>query len=111
ALLVQATVAFGAISLVRDAKPACTIVLASDAGDVEKLAAEELQTYLNKISGGMVPISSDPSVTGNRVLLGVFGRRPVEDWKGESPRSEAFAIEPRARGADAMDLLLVETGG
>lgn len=70
------------MTLVNKGKPACTIVIAPDAGEQEKLAATELQTYLRKMSGAEVPISTDAMVAGSRILLGVCGRAPVADWKG-----------------------------
>ncbi len=109
--LVPASFVSAGMMLVRDGQPACTIVIASDAGDQEKLAADELQAYLSKMSGAKVPIGSEPSPAGNRILIGVFGRRPVEDWTGERPRRDAFAIETRARETGGTDLLLVGGDG
>src|SRR2546425_760866 len=91
-MLLPPTLASARMTLVRDGKATCTIVIAPNAGDEEKLAAQELQTYLSKISGSKVPIGSDPSAAGNRILIGVFGEHPVEGWKGKRPRSDAFAM-------------------
>ena len=46
---------FGA-DLVRDGKPCSEIVIAEHAGDGVRLAARDLQTYLQKISGAKLPI-------------------------------------------------------
>src|SRR5207249_2399332 len=105
--LAPGTLLSARMTLVHDGKPTCTIVIAPDAADQEKLAAQELQTYLTKMSGAKVPISSDPSIAGNRILLGVFGQSPVPDWNGERPRQDAFAIETRAGQESGTDLLLV----
>jgi hypothetical protein len=96
-----------AMTLVHDGQATCTIVIAPDASDHEKLAAEELSAYLGKMSGAKVPIGSDASVTGNRIRMGVFGRPPVQDWKGKRPVLDAFAMETRARDRGGTDLLLI----
>ena len=98
------------ITLVSDGKPACTIVIAPGAGEQEKLAAEELQTYLNKISGAQVPIGSNAAVSGNRILLGIFGQPPVQDWTGERPGRDSFAIETRSRQRNVADLFQCGSG-
>src|SRR6185503_5656980 len=105
--LVSAPIPSTAMALVRDGQPACVVVLAPDASDQEKLAAHDLQLYLKKMSGAAISIGADPAVAGNRVLLGVFGQRPVQDWNGQRPRPDGFAIETQARAAGGTDLLLV----
>jgi len=68
--LVLAALPSAGMTLVRDGQATCSIVLAQDAGDQEKLAADELQTYLSKMSGAKVSIGSDSSVVaGNRILI------------------------------------------
>src|SRR5438874_13178860 len=98
-----ATLLSAGMTLVRDGKPACTIVIAPDAGDQEKTAADELQTYLSKMSGAKVPVGTDPSFAGNRILIGVFGQRPVQEWKNEHPANDGFAIETRASEGGGTD--------
>src|SRR5437879_2065191 len=105
--LVPVTLMSAGMTLVRDEKATCTIVIAPDAGDQEKLAAEELQTYLSKMSGAKVPIGSDLSVAGNRIMIGVASQGSVQDWSGERPKQEAFAIETRPREGGGADLFLV----
>src|SRR5688572_3110973 len=104
--MISVTLSSAEMTLVRDGQPECTIMIAPDASDHEKLAAEELSAYLGKMSGAKVPIGSDASVAGNRILIGVFGKPPVADWKGKRPVLDAFAIETRARDG-GTDLLLV----
>ena len=95
------------IVLVRDGQPACTIVIAPDASEREKAGATDLQLYLGKMSGAKVPIGTDTSVTGNRILIGVSGHPPVDAWKGDRPGRDAFAIETRPRKGGGTDLFLV----
>lgn len=57
--------------LVRDGKPACTIVVAAQATPAARLAALELQFHVLKISGAEIPIHTDDSpVSGLKVLVG-----------------------------------------
>ena len=98
--------ASAAMTLVKDGKSACTIVIAPDAGAQEKLAAAELQTYLRKMSGAEVPISTDATVASSRILLGIYGQAPVAGWKGKAPGRDAFAIETKSRKG-GTDLYLV----
>ena len=105
--LVSANAVSAGMTLVQDGQPACTIVIAPDAGDQEKVGANDLQAYLDKMSGAKPAIVSDASVAGNRILIGVFGRQPVEGWNGKRPGRDAFAIETRARKGGGTDLFLV----
>jgi len=105
-LLAALTGAAAGMTLVNKGKPACTIVIAPDAGEQEKLAAAELQTYLRKISGAEAPIGADAAIAGNRILLGVYGKAPVAAWTGETPGRDSFAIEMRKTKA-GTDLYLV----
>jgi len=93
------------MTLVNKGQPACAIVIAPAAGDQEKLAATELQTYLRKMSGATVPVATD-TVAGNRILLGVYGQAPVTAWTGKQPPRDGFAIETRKTTA-GTDLYLV----
>lgn len=95
------------MTLVKDGEPACTIVIAPGAGQQERFAAEELQRYLQKMSGAETPITTVPGVAGNRILIGVFGSEPVQPWQGDRPRPDGFAIETREHPDQGMDLFLV----
>jgi len=58
-------------TLVKDGKPACAIVIADKAGDNAKTAAQELQTYVEKISGARLPILTDAAPgQAPKVLVG-----------------------------------------
>jgi formylglycine-generating enzyme len=95
------------VVLVQDGRPLCAIVIAGDASGHEKTAANDLQLYLSKISGAKVPIGTDASVSGNRVLIGVFDKPPVKEWKGDRPARDGFAIETVSRQGGGTDLFLV----
>lgn len=95
------------LTLVQDGKPACTIVIAESAGPHEKTGANDLQLYLRKMSGATIPITTDPAVPGDRILIGVFGSAPVAQWNGERPVRDAFAITTTARPDGGTDLLLI----
>jgi len=57
--------------IVRDGRPNATIVVSSEPGDKIKLAAEELGTYVAKISGATLPVVTDSeSPTGPLILVG-----------------------------------------
>jgi len=59
------------LDLVRDGKPAATIVLAREATRSARLAAAELQYHLRKITGAaLVIVDEGQRVEGNRVLVG-----------------------------------------
>jgi sulfatase modifying factor 1 len=105
--LVPMSSASAAVTLVDNGKPNCSIVIAADASDQLKLGAKDLQLYLSKMSGAQTPITNDLSVSGNRILIGVFGQKPVADWKGQRPAADGFAIETRNRRGGGVDIFLV----
>ena len=49
------------LTLVRDGKPSCVIVLGSEASPSEQRGAQELQAHLKQMSGAELPIISDRS--------------------------------------------------
>ncbi len=62
-----------AFTLVEDGKPSCSIVLAQSPSEGAKIAAAELQIYVEKMSGAKLTIYSDadPKLPeGNRILVG-----------------------------------------
>lgn len=95
-----------AVTLVKDGKPVSTIVISPTASAQEKLAADDLQTYLRKMSGATVPISTGEAIQGTRILIGIYGQPPVQYWQGTAPLRDAFIIETRTR-KDGADLLLL----
>lgn len=106
-MLISSNMASADMTMVQDGKPTCTIVISPDAGSHEKAGANDLQLYLCKMSGAKIPIVTDPSISGNRILLGVYGKQPVQDWNGERPGNDAFVIETRPRNGGVTDLVLV----
>lgn len=61
-----------ALELVHEGIPRATTVIASDAPPKNRHAAQELQHYLEKISGARLPILTDKeqNIPGNRILIG-----------------------------------------
>jgi hypothetical protein len=60
-------------TLVKDGRPVCSIILADKPSEGAKIAASELQTYVEKISGAKLGIYSDADQTareGGRILVG-----------------------------------------
>jgi len=59
------------LSLVKDGKPAATIVLAKKASRSAQFAAAELQYHIEKITGTQLPVVTDEeAIKGNRILIG-----------------------------------------
>ncbi|MDO8586578.1 MAG: DUF4838 domain-containing protein [Armatimonadota bacterium] len=58
-------------TLVKDGKPACSIILADKPSEGAKIAAQELRTYVKMISGAELEIHAESeSIPGARVLVG-----------------------------------------
>jgi hypothetical protein len=82
------------IVIVENGSPKAVIVLSSDATEAEKFAAQELQTYLRKISGAEIPIKTDSvKLQENRILVGQS--RLTEEWgiTTEDLAREGFRIK------------------
>lgn len=61
----------GSFTLVRDGKPAATIVIAAEASPAAAFGASELQRHVRLITGALLPVKADTEeVTGSRVLIG-----------------------------------------
>jgi len=60
----------GEVALVRDGKGLAEIVVAADAPAIVKYAADELQTYVRKMSGAELPITTKPSAGRVAVYVG-----------------------------------------
>ena len=67
--------------LVKDGQPRAEIVIANDPPRTTRLAAQELQMYVEKISGAKLPIVTEPS-----------GDLPVRIYVGQSPHTEKLGI-------------------
>lgn len=85
--------------LVKDGKPAATIVIAADALKSNRYAAAELQLYVRKISGAELPIVDDSKqVAGPKVVVGrckLFDAKAlgVPDGFTRELTEEGFAIK------------------
>jgi hypothetical protein len=63
---------FGQITLVEQSKPCAEIVIDAEPARMTRLAAKELQTYIEKISGAKLPITSTPSdAIPSKIYLGI----------------------------------------
>jgi hypothetical protein len=83
-------------ALVRGGRPEATILISPAASADEKLAAQELQEYVRKISGATLPTRVTTGAdTPSEVRIGVYGSPPVEGWTGERPVADGFAIDRR----------------
>ena len=95
------------LTLVEAGSPRATIVVAAEASEKAKLAAEELQHYVKKISGATLPIQTDEKgATGTLVLVG--RSKQTEDATIMIPsgvthgrREEGFVIGRFGRGYTA----------
>lgn len=67
----------GDIAVVENGKPKATIVIRNAASPKDKLAAEELQTYIKKMSGAELPIALDTNKVSGTLLL--VGKNNVTD--------------------------------
>jgi len=71
-------------SLVEDGQPRAEIVIADDPPRLVNLAAKELQTYIEKISGAKLPIVTEPS-----------GKVSVSVFVGRSEHTERLLVAGR----------------
>ena len=62
--------AMGAASIVQDGRPNAEIIIARKAPRAVELAAEELQTALEKISGARLPVVREPAGASVRIFVG-----------------------------------------
>ncbi len=68
---------FGETFIVKDGRPQAEIVIADKPPRMAKLAAEELQAYVEKISGATLPITNAPSADVSAQIY--VGRSPYTD--------------------------------
>jgi hypothetical protein len=69
-ILALAPDSFADVEIARRGRAAAKIVLAAEAGETEKWAADELAFFLNLSTGCAIPIISDPTPYQNRLLVG-----------------------------------------
>jgi len=70
AILALASVSFADVEIARRGKAAAKIVIAADAGETEKWAADELAFFLHLSTGCAIPVVSNPTPYQNRLLVG-----------------------------------------
>jgi hypothetical protein len=80
-ILLFGNIAFADPLLVENGEPCSEIVIAENPPRLVKLAAEELQSYVEKISGARLPILTEPS-----------GDAPFRIFVGKSPSTETMGI-------------------
>jgi hypothetical protein len=97
AALASAACAEAKMTLVKDGKPQATIVVAVDASKNAKIAAEELQLYVQKMSGAKLPIvTDDKAPDGALVMVGrssLTGAVKIPDGVTGNLREEGFIIQ------------------
>lgn len=90
-----------ALTLVQDGAPQATIVIAAEANEKVKTAAEELRTYVEKMSGAQLPLVTDEEdPDGALILVGASRLSQAMDVKIPSGltntrREEGFLIHCR----------------
>ena len=100
-ILALALPCFADVKIARKGKPASLIVLAADASETEKWAADELAFFLHLSTGCPVPVSYDFTPRENRLLVGEKAARLA------GPDFEAMALGPeeivvQTRGHDLI---------
>lgn len=87
-----------AVTLVRDGRPTATIVTAAEPADIERQAAEQLQAYLQRMSGAKLPIVHTDDLPDGALVL--VGRHP-----------EALKLMGHALNADRLgyDGIILQT--
>lgn len=79
--ILTSSVTFGATYLVKDGQPRAEIVIAEQPPRMVRLAASELQTYVQKVTGGKLPITTAPTVDC-----------PVQIYVGRSPHTDRLKV-------------------
>ncbi|MBT6145897.1 MAG: hypothetical protein HOH74_10725, partial [Gemmatimonadetes bacterium] len=79
--LLVAFTAFGEAFIVRDGKPEAEIVIAENAMRGTRLAAQELQIYVEKIAGAKLAVVTAPTNTVS-----------VKLYVGQSPYTETLGV-------------------
>ncbi len=74
-----------AVDLVQSGKPVSVIVLAEQPSDAARVAADDLQAWLYKVSGALVPISTENEVDKSEQNLILVG---------DTQRTRSFGIDP-----------------
>lgn len=96
-ILVLTTASAAQVEVARKGKAVARIVLAADAGETEKWAADELSFFLHLATGCAIPVMDDFTPYENRLLVGEKAARLAD------PGFDAKALQPEE--------ILVQTRG
>jgi hypothetical protein len=102
-LLACSVCSAAAFELAQDGKPVAEIIRSEDADEAVHFAAEELQYWVEKISGARLPIRGNVGTAPRRIVLGVLGQSPLlQPLRDEFERdaeslagNDGFAVRPR----------------
>ena len=85
-----------AVQIVSDGDPRAEIVIAQQPSRTQRLAARELQTYVHKISGAVLPIVSE------------LGDQPVKIYIGQSQHTEKLGVTAEGLRHGAYQIVSAE---
>ncbi len=88
--------------LVEAGAPRAEIVVAATPARMTTLAAQDLQTYIEKISGAILPIVTEPTAEAHRIYVGVS---PHTEALGLSTNGLAYGAYRMASGPNWLALL------
>ncbi|HOS95727.1 MAG TPA: hypothetical protein PLQ54_20640, partial [Armatimonadota bacterium] len=98
-----ATAEAGSFTLVRDGRPAATIVLSTQPSRAAEFAARELQAHVRMMTGVELPIVSEgATVEGARILVGESAATRRLGLRGDSFASQEYLV-----GYRDHDLILI----
>jgi len=101
AILVLTTASAAQVEVARKGKAAARIVLAADAGETEKWAADELAFFLHLATGCAVPVTDDLTPYENRLLVGEKAAG-LADPSFDAEKLEPEEIIVQTRGRDLI---------
>ena len=90
------------MTLTQNGQPVATIILDRNASDLERHAVAELNGYIQRISGAVLPVAHE-RVNGASVLVGAVARRAMGK---NAPQGDTFAIQ-----CDTSEGTLLIAGG
>ena len=92
-LSVCATAQCADLVLVNDGEPRARIVVRVDADKKETVAAEELQTYVKRMTGAELPVSTDATAPGPRVFIGPVDESKLKALRMDEVKWDGFVIK------------------
>ena len=91
-LLLSPAIARAALRVAQDGKPVAEILRAEDADVAVHFATEELQLWVERISGARLPIRTEAGDAPGRIVLGVLGQSPLLARMREGFREDAARL-------------------